>query len=978
MVPDELVAGDPHSSVLDVARELGLPSEVVVGLGALWGKSAEKAGGRVHLLLGHLLDTSAVAALMWEKYLSPWMRWRLNEITGGHGLRFFMWICGVHDCGKATPAFQSIDAVEAARVRAAGLACRIASRGGPRWRHDKAGGLLLKRELATAWGPEHIRWAWPLVAGHHGAFPDARGLEPRPPADPGRGPAWRSVQRAVFDVFTRALGYEDLKAVQPVQALNKAEQLALSGLIVMADWIASNHEHFPGLDDLAEISLSGAYDRAEVGWRRLGLRGGWGEIPVPPVGEDLVQLRFGDAARPAQVQLVSLARELPAPALYVVEAPMGEGKTKGALAAAEVLAARFGFDGVFVAMPTQATCDPMYEQVLRWVSALDDGLEEQVALLHGKYRFNKQWKRLWQPSGMDPEDLYGSVDEDDEFGMACSSDAAEHQGPALWFLGRKRGLLTSFGVGTIDQLLYAATRTRHVMLRFAGLAGKVVVIDEVHAADVYMRQFLTEALRWLGQARVPVILLSATLPPSQRQALVDAYLCGALGRADVSEEVPEPAGYPCVTAAWALGDEPMVHAPREAVPSWRESLPVTLSWLPDVSDDGAAIADAVREELSDGGSALVILNSVERAQGVFARLKRTLDGEVHLLHGRLCAAHRAERTADCLARLGKGAGRDPEKRTVVVATQVAEQSFDADADLLVTDLAPVDLLLQRIGRLHRHEGVPRPTRLRHPRVLVTGIASGADGPVPRLLPTSEAIYGTFPLLRTAAIVRKVAGEVPDQGSGEGLRRDTGETGSWSVPADVPGLVAAAYGDAEICPEAWQAAERAARRQWEAKEHERAKKAQDFLLTAPRDWARPTLSGLHYGGPAGVKDERDLDAVVRDGKRSVEVVIVQAVAGGYAALDGTRIGVHGEALDDEVLEAVLGGTTRLPARLTEAAEAELGPLPGWSGHPWLKYALALVLDASGGAELGGLHLRYDDELGLVVRGGHGKRPPRSPA
>ena len=513
----------------------------------------------MHLLLGHMLDTAAVAELMWKRFLTPWMRWRLDEVTGGRGQQFFMWICGVHDCGKATPAFQFSHPDGGARMRMVGLAGRPVPRGAGRWRHDKAGGLLIKRELDSLWEPHHVGWVWPLVAGHHGSFPDARALRPRHQEDGGRDPAWLGVQRGLLDVFTCALGYEGLAAVEPVKALNRAEQLVLSGLIVMADWIASDHEHFTGLDDLAVISLAGARRRAGTGWRRLALRGGWGEVPVPPLGEDLVRVRFGDPARPSQEHLVSLAHELPAPALIVVEAPMGEGKTKGALAAAEVLAARFGFDGVFVAMPTQATCDPMYEQVLSWVSAFGEGMEEQVALLHGRHRFNQRWRKLWQPSDADPEDVYGSIDEDAEYGMA-SFECGERQGPAVWFLGRKRGLLTGFGVGTIDQLLYAATRTRHVMLRFAGLAGKVVIIDEVHAADVYMQQFLAEALRWLGQARVPVILLSATLPPSQRQALVDAYLSGALGRADVHEELPEPAGYPCVTAAWARQGQPPLRA----------------------------------------------------------------------------------------------------------------------------------------------------------------------------------------------------------------------------------------------------------------------------------------------------------------------------------------------------------------------------------------------------------------------------------
>lgn len=342
------------------------------------------------------------------------------------------------------------------------------------------------------------------------------------------------------------------------------------------------------------------------------------------------------------------------------------------MAAAEVLAARFGLDGVFVAMPTQATSDPMYEQVLEWVRSFDPVLESQVALLHGKRRFNPRWREVWEQRApaetsdgvvCDPWDVYGAVDEDDGFGMFSGGGgragvgAGECGGPAQWFLGAKRGLLTAFAVGTVDHLLYAATRTRHVMLRFAGLVGKVVIVDEVHAADIYMRQFLLEALRWLGQARVPVVLLSATLPPAQRQAFVDAYLAGCLGLADVPHEVPRPAGYPCVTAAFVVDGKPVVESSQVAVASWRASQPVEVGWLPDAGSGGAIVAAAVREEVADCGVVLVVVNQVDRAQAIHEALREGgFDGELHLLHGRLCAAHRVERTGRCLGLMGRGAG----------------------------------------------------------------------------------------------------------------------------------------------------------------------------------------------------------------------------------------------------------------------------------------------------------------------------------
>ncbi|WP_406516344.1 CRISPR-associated helicase Cas3' [Streptomyces sp. NBC_00873] len=951
-------------------RSMGMSEETVARVSRLWGKSAARNGGRTHLLLGHLLDTAAVAGLMWDRYLSPSLRRRLDEVGGGRGRAWFMWVCGIHDCGKACPAFQGLDAVEAAPVRAAGLTWGgLPTAKGKKWRHDVAGGALLLPRLREEWGDaEAAGWVWPLVAGHHGAFPVVGRLRPPYPDALGRGPAWAEAQRAVVDVFTRAVGFEDLVAARPVSSLRKAEQLALSGLIVMADWIASDSACFPGLADARDVSPAEALRRAGSAWHKLGFQGGWADLALPGSVVAPLTGRLGVSPRASQRELVERAWSMPVPGLLVAEAPMGEGKTKAALAAAEVLAARFGLNGVFVAMPTQATSDPMYEQVMDWVRSFDPGLESQVALLHGKRRFNRQWKKVWEgegPEGTGGSDTtvwedYGAIDEDGGFGWPGGETGraeAERSGPPVWFLGSKRGLLTPFAVGTVDHLLYAATRTRHVMLRFAGLVGKVVIVDEVHAADVYMRQFLLEALRWLGQAGVPVVLLSATLPPAQRQAFVDAYLSGVLGAADVDQQVPSPAGYPCVTTAFAVAGQPVVESSRTPVSSWRESVGTRIQWLPGAETDGAEVASAAREAVRDGGVVLVVVNQVDRAQAVYRALHDGgFEGQLRLLHGRLCTAHRAERTQECLRLMGPGAGDERPERMVVVATQLAEQSFDVDADLLMTDLAPMDLLLQRIGRLHRHAGTRRPPAHATPRVLVTGVAA-AGGGRPRFLYASKRIYGQWPLLRAAALVAEAAGPLPPR-DGDGDRRVG--AGAWSVPADVPGLVARAYGEAEICPAQWD--EPAAFDSWRAQEEKRRAEAEGFLLTRPREWGVTTLEGLHYAASTAGSEE-DLDAVVRDGDRGVEVVLVHRAMGGFTALDGTRLGVHGEVLDEPVVERLLGGSVRLPVGLSEPGRL-LQPLPGWADHPWLRYAHALVLE-DGCAELGESRLSYDDALGLVV-------------
>ncbi|GLW58649.1 CRISPR-associated helicase/endonuclease Cas3 [Kitasatospora phosalacinea] len=950
-----------------------LSGETAGWLGALWGKSAGKAGGTANLLISHMLDTAAVAEVMWDEYLPPVTRRRLDAVAGGRGRGrlLFVWLCGVHDLGKATPAFQRMDATGAAAVRAVGLRWNeYALAGGKKWRHDRAGGRLLRKLLAEAgWTEKQTAWVWPLVAGHHGTFPTAGDLAPPKKNEEfqGRGDAWQRAQAVLLEVFSREVGFGGecpLAEVQPCEVPPRVVQLQLAGFVVMADWIASNERHFHGIADLAQVSLEGARKRAKAAWSALELRGGWGQLDLS--GPELFQDRFGDGPRQSQQMVLDAVHRMGGPGLVVIEAPMGEGKTKAALAAAEVLAARSGADGVFLGMPTQATADPMFTQVRSWLGEIDERLADQVALLHGKRIFNKEWRALLDGAdGIDSfsaDDCYGSVGED-EYGMTWSFGEEEpepqRRGPSEWFLGRRRGLLSPFAVGTVDQLLQAATRTKHVMLRMAGLVGKVVILDEVHAADVYMSQFLLEGLRWLGQAGVPVLLLSATLPPEQRRDLVAAYLAGAQCVETLPEvEFPQPKGYPNVTAAWVGEDGP--HLLVDSTETWREEdLKVKVHVLDEPVADpkdedpsgpaAEAVAEYLRDQLADGGCALVIRNTVDRAQRTFEAVRAKFgDQEVHLLHGRLHAGHRADRTTAVLQALGRrDDGRPRPQRMVVVATQLAEQSFDVDADLLVTDLAPIDLLLQRIGRLHRHDGNPRPSRLEHPTVAVTGLRQ-AGGGVPWLLRASEGIYGRYLLLRTAAEVIKADG------------------GEWSIPGQVPELVARVYGTDRIVPPEWAEGETAARKTWDENRRARRESAAQYLLARAGEHGQPTLEGLHYGG-RGVLRDGQMEALVRDGDPSVEVLLVRRTDGGYRAMTGRALGPNGETAA-ELLDDVLTGTVRLPTALTAAVEQHaLGPLPGWRDHPWLRYGKALELDEQDEARLGGCKIRYDDRLGLVVTG-----------
>jgi CRISPR-associated endonuclease/helicase Cas3 len=942
-------------------------------LAVVWGKS--KAQGSMHLLLGHLLDTAAVGELVWDRFLSPAVRDRLDACSGGRGRSLFALVCGLHDVGKATPAFQMKDDGLAERVRAVGLDWRGLTRDQARgWHHARAGAAIVRDCLQEAgWARPACGWVWPLVAGHHGSVPEVAAIRlGGNAAAHGKG-LWGEVQRGFVERVAGELGL-DLSSFADVGTPSRGVQLAVSGLVIMADWIASDEEHFGGLSELSEVSLEGARERARKAWERLGLCGGWrGDRPAPLGRPDLVRHRFGVAARPAQADAVRLAEAMPAPGLLILEAPMGEGKTEAALAVVEVLARRFGADGVFVGMPTQATSDPMFGRVRTWLASVDPDVP--IGLLHGRSRFNREWAALRSHVSFagvgDDLDDYGMGDDygvlGSRAGAGSGSGVDDRQtvdgvAAAEWFLGAKRGLLAPVTVGTVDQLLHAATRTKHVMLRHAGLAGRVVVLDEVHAYDVYMSQFLFEALRWLADAGVPVVLLSATLPPPLRQKLVRAYLQGATQDRDVDvADVPEPAGYPSTTAVCTVGGRR--YAEVESAPSWRASEPVrvaveVLEETPEF--DPATVAAAVVGEMgAGGGCALVVCNTVARAQGVYRALRPVFGADVVLLHARFTAAERAARTGrivDLLGRPGRedGAPRpQPPRPLVVVATQVAEQSFDVDVDLLFSDLAPIDLLLQRVGRLHRHDRPvsARPPRLRRPKVIVSGLLLRA-GEAPRWPGGSRAVYGDHLLLRSAALVAEAAAGV-----------------GWSVPEQVPSLVADGYCDAPLGPREWAEAAARYRTEWTQREQRREAKAREFLLSGEECLNLPTLDGLHERSAAPLKDEEEVAAVVRDGEESAEVVLVRRgqAGAGYLTLGGRSLGPNGDlaADDGSLLEEVVGATIRLPANkdITAAARAELAPLPGWRHEPWLRRTRALVLDDERSAALGGYRLTYNDETGL---------------
>lgn len=919
-------------------------------LRVLWGKSAARAGGTTNLLLQHLFDAMAVGELIWDRFLPRSFRYRMDAVSGGEGKRFYVWLCGLHDVGKASPGFQGCVSELADPVRLSGLPTPRQS-SIDKWRHERVSAVLVREIVGAAWPIDaersQIAWVWPMLAGHHGVFPSLidvsflKGKRMQRKAILG-GPEWKPIQILLVSVVTAAAGWSDLESACPRALPRKADQLAFSGFVTMADWISSDEHHFRGVDQLAQVGLGGARERAEHAWREMGLRGGWENVP-PPDKEVLARRFPNQLPRPLQAAAASAALNMTEPGLMLIEAPMGEGKTEAALAAAEIFASRFGAEGIYVAMPTQATSDAMYVRVGDWLRTFDG--HPPLALLHGKHSLSERGeyrgiKVVPDEAGNVDVDEYGLPNEAPSY-LGVAEDASEDlsERPAEWFYGRYRGLLTANGVGTVDQVLLAATRTKYVALRYAGLSGKVVIFDEVHAADCYMSVFLREVLSWLGNGSVPVILLSATLAPAQREELVSAYIGGAARAGDVSPTaLPGGEGYPRILTA-SVADR-LSYASSESA-SWRPGVGVEVTVCEESEGDASrGVVCVLRDRLRDGGCALVIRNTVRRAQETYLELAGEFGDEVVLLHGRFTANTRARKTELLLSALGQDRTKRP-KRLVVVATQVAEQSFDVDADILVTDLAPIDLVLQRAGRIHRHDRpvTDRPAQLRVPQVIVTGIRF-TDG-VPWFPSGSVSVYGRHLLLRAAALVRVAV-----------------ETGGWSIPADIPRLVSAAYGDGPLGA-GWA---NSAAEEWASEITRRRAVAEQFCLLSDRTNAFLTLEGLHSGSEAV-----EGSVLVRDGGIGEEVILVMDGDHGYRTVDGLNLGPNGDSARERP-EEVLGSSVRLPQRVADSqAVKNLTGLAGWKDDPWLGRSRVVLLDVNGRGSIGEWRVSYQENLGLVIEG-----------
>lgn len=924
---------------------------------SVWAKSVDGEGGWLPLWQ-HMDDSADVAGRLFDNWLARNIVRLLSVDFDGDTARtrrVLVFLAGAHDIGKATPAFAVQHPALAQRMRERGLYMPPSKAALPDRvlaHHSVAGHHLLIAWLMQRGWARSVARTWGVVlGGHHGVPPDAESEKLANPSELpdlyGKG-RWEDVQRELLErVAARSALTQVPDSLREVR-LSARFQVLATAIVILADWIASNQDLF-GFHhgDLPPVTENP--ERVRRALAELRLPRPWSPAVPKNAPADVLARRFrlpqGATPRPIQEAVHEVALDMASPGILLVEAPMGEGKTEAALVVAEIAAARWGAGGVLVALPTQATSDAMFQRVTNWLDLLDaddQHVSGSIVLGHGKARFN----RLFQ--GMVRAGRLAEIGRDD---ASTRHEVVAHS----WLSGRKKALLANFAVVTIDQLLFAGLRSRHLMLRHLALAGKVVVIDEVHAYDAYMNSYLTTVLSWLGAYRVPVVALSATLPSNQRRALVAAYARGE--HADDPPDVTSldgDIGYPVVT--WT--EDTSVRT--RVVPASGRHTTVRIDTLGHGDDDLDELVALLGDLLREGGNALIVRNTVRRVLDTAQRLAHAFPGEVSTVHSRFVVADRVRKDTELLDRFGPPdrAVRRP-TRHIVVASQVVEQSLDVDFDVLVTDLAPIDLVLQRLGRLHRHQRgerqQQRPGGVRAARAFIAGV--DFTGPVPEFDRAAEKyVYDSYSLLRAAAVVHERRG------------------GTITLPTDIAPLVQRAYGESTIGPDSWRDAMTAADNKRRERVDRREDKARTFQLSAPTKPGKSIVGWLSRGvGEAD--DEAEGQGQVRDGAPSLEVLLVCRDGSGRwhtpSWLGDGRGGLrvpHDAKPADSLAEVMAACALRLPLTFSNAdAEEELWQATpaAWEESPLIYRQPVLVVDEHGWGRVQDRPVRYTPEQGLEV-------------
>lgn len=609
----------------------------------IWAKTAPKKS-----LINHMLETGIVAECLTDTngIYHPVLN-RLSEITGCDSdtlLTKIVFICAIHDIGKIHPTFQGRDEETLEMLRQENLNHVSFD---TRFRHEQYGANIFDRLSVDDADMKNSDIISQIIRMHHQKEQKKNSdIDIIKIDDKKKAKKWRYIQNEIYDYVKNVFRFDNLNLIN--KNISKSElfvvQNAILGIMITADWIASNSYVF---DNQPYKNIDEFLESRKV--QALKFLNNEGLIRQQiPVMQDF-RSAFGFNGRPVQNDVEKIVHKNDIKCM-LIESDCGSGKTEAALYAAVVLGNRSGLSGIYMGLPTGVSAEAIQDRVDEFLTS----------------------------RGMRNTKLYTSK----------SMLLREPDKKPVWTDMSRQRLLAASAVGTVDQVMTAARLVRFESIRMDGLASKVLIIDEIHAYDAYMLAVIKDLLKICGELDVPVIMLSATLPISTKSDLL-----GVLGDGNIELHN----GYPMISYVTKYG-KTHEHVSHQYMPDKK----ISCELLPILNDNDKIVRYAV-DVVKDGGCECVIMNTVADAICVYDKIKKNKknDCKIILYHSRMTINARDETSRKILAMCGKDRTKRPE-RVIIVGTQVLEQSLDIDVDYMITAICPIDLLFQRIGRYHRH------------------------------------------------------------------------------------------------------------------------------------------------------------------------------------------------------------------------------------------------------------------------------------
>ena len=784
-------------------------------------------------------------------------------------------LAALHDVGKVSPGFQVKSEAwlvqYALRDRALkeGWSVRVSD-------HAKISQFTVQKLLPST---RLHRWA-AVVGAHHGRIKGER-VEVQEP--------WEEERLRLAAELIREFGR------LPDQPPGDATIWFVAGLITIADWIGSDERHFSQAArwDMPERRRRAQTALATINWRSFRAR------PLAGFGDLFPEILQANSLQTATVQVVH------EPGIYIIEGPMGYGKTEAALWAAYELIAPGKATGLYFALPTQVTSNRIHLRLKPFVDRISAD-PEAVRLAH-----SASWLVETEPQAkLNPASPDAEAQEDVRAGRS-------------WFAPAKRALLAPFGVGTIDQALLGIVAAKHFFVRQFGLAHKVVILDEVHTYDLYTGTLIGALVRRLRELQCTVIILSATLTEKRRRELLG-----------LAEDQPVSTAYPLVSGVTVT--DSLIERMCEPPPS------KTIR----IRDIRAFPIEEALDRARRGECLLWIRNTVDEAQETYRALRSAnFQGgpSIALLHSRFPFFRREQLENDWMDRLGKDSANRP-AGCVLVSTQVAEQSVDIDADLLITDLAPTDMLLQRLGRLWRHDRRDRPCPqpevwIQMPHSDDAALRDACEKELREALGKSARVYAPYILLRS-------------------LQQWRGRA-TITLPDDIRPILESTYADpTALEPSAWQEL----REQLEKQKDKMARQA----LNATTIWNNPPLEDEE-----GVQTRWSTYPMAQL-LLATETTPLGAHSVRLDLLNGDTVTADDRDRNFDAAKAIHRNLVRVPRW---AVAAGLARPPGWLTMHVSQPTVAGLLQPDGGIRWSGgeqqTGLSYHADQGIIID--HGRVP-----